>query len=43
MRKQNMFAPSVLIVVPTYNEITNIETLLSGIHAAVPAAHVLIV
>ncbi|MBC7807384.1 MAG: polyprenol monophosphomannose synthase [Akkermansiaceae bacterium] len=38
-----MFAPSVLIVVPTYNEITNIETLLSGIHAAVPAAHVLIV
>lgn len=38
-----MFAPSVLIVVPTYNEITNIETLLSGIHAAVPAAHVLVV
>ena len=38
-----MFAPSVLIVVPTYNEITNIETLLSGIHAAVPTAHVLIV
>jgi dolichol-phosphate mannosyltransferase len=38
-----MFAPSVLIVVPTYNEITNIETLLAGIHAAVPTAHVLIV
>ncbi len=38
-----MFASPVLIVVPTYNEITNIETLLTGIHAAVPAAHVLIV
>ncbi len=38
-----MLEPSVLIVVPTYNEITNLETLLAGIHAAVPAAHVLIV
>ena len=38
-----MFAPSVLIVVPTYNEIENLETLLSGIRATAPAAHVLVV
>ena len=39
-----MFAPSTpLVVVPTYNEIENLETLLTGIHAAVPIAHVLVV
>ena len=38
-----MFAPSILVVVPTYNEIENIETLLAGIHCAVPTAHVLVV
>jgi dolichol-phosphate mannosyltransferase len=35
--------PTCLVVVPTYNEADNIEQLLSEIHAAVPAAHVLVV
>ncbi len=34
---------SVLVVVPTYNERDNLEPLLSRLHAAVPAAHVLVV
>lgn len=38
-----MSAENTLVVVPTYNEIANIETLLAGIHAAVPTAHVLVV
>jgi len=38
-----MLAEGTLVVVPTYNEIANIQTLLSGIHAAVPTAHVLVV
>lgn len=32
-----------LIVVPTYNELENLPTLLDRVHAAVPEAHVLIV
>lgn len=35
--------PSVLVVVPTYNEIENLETLLAGLHAAAPHAHALVV
>lgn len=38
-----MFAPRTVVVVPTYNEIENIEILLAGIHTAVPDAHVLVV
>jgi len=34
---------SVLIVVPTYNEIANVETLLDELRKTVPAAHILIV
>ena len=34
---------SVLVVIPTYNERDNLEPLLSRLHAAVPAAHVLVV
>ena len=34
---------SALVVVPTYNEIENLETLLAGLHAAAPHVHVLIV
>jgi len=35
--------PSVLIVIPTYNEIANLEPLLNSVLGHVPAAHVLIV
>jgi dolichol-phosphate mannosyltransferase len=34
---------SVLVVIPTYNERDNLEPLLSRLHAAVPAAHALVV
>jgi len=34
---------SVLVVVPTYNERDNLEPLLTRLHTAVPAAHVLVV
>jgi dolichol-phosphate mannosyltransferase len=34
---------SVLVVVPTYNERDNLDPLLSRLHEAVPAAHVLVV
>lgn len=34
---------TVLVVVPTYNERDNLEPLLSRLHEAVPAAHVLVV
>ena len=33
----------VLVIVPTYNEIENVETILSRLHASVPAAHALVV
>lgn len=35
--------PCVLIVIPTYNEIENIQRILEGIHEVLPAAHVLVV
>lgn len=34
---------SVLIVVPTFNEAENIARLIAGVHAVLPAAHVLVV
>jgi dolichol-phosphate mannosyltransferase len=33
----------VLVIVPTYNEIENLETILSRLHASVPTAHALVV
>jgi dolichol-phosphate mannosyltransferase len=36
-------APSTLIIVPTFNEAGNIESTVRNIHAALPAAHILIV
>ncbi|MBI4666939.1 MAG: polyprenol monophosphomannose synthase [Nitrospinae bacterium] len=33
----------VLIIIPTYNEMENIENLLRAIHGEVPAAHILVV
>jgi dolichol-phosphate mannosyltransferase len=35
--------PSVLVVIPTYNEIDNLETVVRRVLAAVPGAHVLVV
>jgi dolichol-phosphate mannosyltransferase len=35
--------PKCLVVVPTYNEADNLASLLCGIHAALPTAHVLVV
>ncbi len=36
-------APRVLVVVPTYDEVDNIESVLDRLHAAVPGAHALVV
>ena len=33
----------VLVIVPTYNEIENVEAILARLHASVPAAHALVV
>ena len=35
--------PSVWVTVPTYEEVENIERLIRGVRAAVPAAHILVV
>ena len=34
---------SVLVIVPTYNEVDNLEVIASRLHAAVPEAHLLVV
>jgi dolichol-phosphate mannosyltransferase len=33
----------VLVIVPTYNEVENVESILSRLHASVPTAHALVV
>ena len=33
----------VLVIVPTYDEIENLESILSRLHASVPTAHALVV
>ena len=37
-----MIATSVLVIVPTYDEVTNIEPIVARVRAAVPSAHVLV-
>ncbi|MGR7027311.1 polyprenol monophosphomannose synthase [Geodermatophilus sp. URMC 62] len=36
-------APRVLVVIPTYDEVDNLEPILDRLHAAVPGAHALVV
>ncbi|GAB3308623.1 polyprenol monophosphomannose synthase [Geodermatophilus aquaeductus] len=38
-----MSAPRVLVVIPTYDEVDNLEPVLGRLHAAVPGAHALVV
>jgi dolichol-phosphate mannosyltransferase len=39
----SLFDQSVLVVVPTYNELANLEAIITRVRVAVPAAHVLVV
>lgn len=43
MTRPEPAAPRVLVIIPTYNEHENIELIISRLHAAVPAADVLVV